>query len=399
MLLLLALVSATLLMARISLVKAQATTVEIVPPTTTVGQDGVLIPAAGLPFKINVTVSDVTDLYAWQVRVYYYPSIVNFTSATYPTGHVFDGKNFVNLTFAQAEYPYKVFKNRSVVNFASPLNPVTTWRWTDDPEWKKYNMTGWDDVDGSATLSVSDIVWLKQATLAAEYYRVNDITMDLSTVRLTVELDYVEFGATLLGTETTFTGSGALCQFGFKGVAPGVSVLNFSRPFGADTFLLDSDLKMITFDVADGAATVLGVSAGKEPSTITLSLDKDRVQVGSNVTISGSITPVKTNVDVTIYYRTSGATTWSILATVQTDSNSQYSYRWKTTAEGTYEIKAGWSGDATHSGDESDTKTVTVTTEEVQEDFFTKYLPYIAAGIIAIVVVVVLLFWMRMRKR
>lgn len=62
---------------------------------------------------------------------------------------------------------------------------------------------------------------------------------------------YVTFGASLMG-DVFFTGSGALCQIEFKILKRGYSHLNFSEPYGADTFLLDYDLNEIPADVVNG---------------------------------------------------------------------------------------------------------------------------------------------------
>lgn len=42
---------------------------------------------------VNVTVSDVADLYGWQIAIEYDVRVVNFTDVWLPKGNVFDGKN------------------------------------------------------------------------------------------------------------------------------------------------------------------------------------------------------------------------------------------------------------------------------------------------------------------
>lgn len=46
-------------------------------------------------FTVTVLVVNVTDLYGWQIKLYYDENILNFTDAWYPTDHVFAGKTFV----------------------------------------------------------------------------------------------------------------------------------------------------------------------------------------------------------------------------------------------------------------------------------------------------------------
>jgi len=53
--------------------------------------------AVGDVFTVNVTVTNVTDLYAWQIKLFFDPTILNCTNAWYPDGHVFAGKEIVSL--------------------------------------------------------------------------------------------------------------------------------------------------------------------------------------------------------------------------------------------------------------------------------------------------------------
>jgi len=105
------------------------------------------------------------------------------------------------------------------------------------------------------------------------------------------------------------------------------------------------------------STTTLTVS--KMSSTITLDVSSTSITVGSNITISGSITPAQSQVNVEIMYKPSDGD-WSTLATVTTDSNGEYSWDWAPQDAGTYEVKASWSGDENTSADESDIETVNV---------------------------------------
>jgi len=99
-------------------------------------------------------------------------------------------------------------------------------------------------------------------------------------------------------------------------------------------------------------------------STISISLSSTVIALGSDVTISGDIDPVRQNVNVTILYKPSGGT-WTTLGTNQTDSNSHYSYTWTPTEAGTYEIKASWDGDSDTLGAESIVETLEVIPKEL----------------------------------
>lgn len=373
------------------------TMVEISPSEITVGSADQTVPPTGYPFSFNVAVDNVTDLYAWQIRIYYYGYILNWTDAFYPPGHVFQDKQLIDIVPLQ-EKTTEDFENKTTVSLTNPIN--TLWLVPGDPPQRLYNLSQWIDNDNNGNLNALDIVWLELPEMPVRFYSVKDVKLEASTITLTVENWYVEFGATLIGDQPTFNGTGTLCQLNFTGVNIGVSVINFSRARAPqiETNLLDSNLNDIAFEMVDGAVTVLGVVEGEEPSEITLNVDKTSVKVDSNITISGDITPDKPGVNVTILYRPTDGS-WTVLQTVQTDSQSHYTYTWTTTSVGTFEIKASWPGDPTHQSDESETKTVTVTPEKPAQpiDIWT-YLPYI--GIAAVIVVAVLLvYFLKVRKR
>jgi len=103
------------------------------------------------------------------------------------------------------------------------------------------------------------------------------------------------------------------------------------------------------------------ITIKKESSSITINVDPATVLAGSNVTINGTIIPLRADVNVTISYKLSNVVVWDMLATVKTDSNSHYNYTWETTDGGIYEIKASWLGDENTWPAESETKNVTVT--------------------------------------
>lgn len=70
--------------------------VEIIPATSTV-------PNVGDPYTINVTIADVTDLFGWELKIYYPNSILNGTSVTQGTFLTENGA--VSTFFYVAEYP------------------------------------------------------------------------------------------------------------------------------------------------------------------------------------------------------------------------------------------------------------------------------------------------------
>jgi len=103
------------------------------------------------------------------------------------------------------------------------------------------------------------------------------------------------------------------------------------------------------------------IDVGKLSSTISISVAPTTITIGKNTTVSGSISPTRVGASVTIWHRLGGTETWSILTTIPTDSNSQYSYAWTPSEVGTYEVKANWTGDANTLPAESPTITLLVT--------------------------------------
>lgn len=101
------------------------------------------------------------------------------------------------------------------------------------------------------------------------------------------------------------------------------------------------------------------ITIWEESSTITVNVNPEEVIIGSDVTINGSITPPKADVNVTISYKPSSGNR-NTLAIVKTDVDSQYTYTWKTTTEEIYEIQASWAGDGYLSPARSEAKTVEV---------------------------------------
>ena len=96
----------------------------------------------------------------------------------------------------------------------------------------------------------------------------------------------------------------------------------------------------------------------KIDSTISIAVSEEKVTVGSNIVISGKITPTKPDVTVTIHLQLPNGT-WNQIE-ITTDSSGEYSYDWTPSQEGTYQIKTSWSGDQNTSPAESDLETVIV---------------------------------------
>jgi hypothetical protein len=100
-----------------------------------------------------------------------------------------------------------------------------------------------------------------------------------------------------------------------------------------------------------------------EPTSISVSTSALSTQLGFSVTINGTLDTIEgeplTNANVILSYRVSGDAQWNTFASATTEANGAFSATWHPTATGTFNVKAAWSGNETHSG-ASDTKDISV---------------------------------------
>ena len=129
------------------------------------------------------------------------------------------------------------------------------------------------------------------------------------------------------------------------------------------------------------------VTVNMANSTISINVSSASVTVGSNITISGAISPRRAGVNVTIEYRPSGGN-WATLATVTTDSEGEYLYDWETTEPGTYEVKTTWEGDDNTLASESNFFSVTVgEVEDSSTDEGSTTDIYVYAAAVAVIII------------
>jgi len=102
----------------------------------------------------------------------------------------------------------------------------------------------------------------------------------------------------------------------------------------------------------------MSFTVSKISSTISCNLSSSRLTIGGSVTVSGSISPSHSGVNVTISYNDHGA--WNTLATATSAPDGSYSYLWTPSPIGSYQLKASWEGDESHSGATSSVVSITV---------------------------------------
>jgi hypothetical protein len=75
-----------------------------------------------------------------------------------------------------------------------------------------------------------------------------------------------------------------------------------------------------------------------------LASEHERILFGQSTVLDGSIDPLRAGVNITVWQRFGGQD-WSLLESLTTDENSNFSYLWTPAFVETYEFKANWTGD------------------------------------------------------
>jgi hypothetical protein len=235
-------------------VEAQGqTTMNVVP-------NKVLDISVGGTFTVNITAADVVDLFSWQGKIFFDPSVLNCTKAEYPTsGGLFTGHTTV------------------------PVSPII------------------DNAGGS-----------------------------------------VLHGCSLSGDDKV-SGTGTLFLITFKVLAIGQSDINFSRPYGGDTFLWDFNLNEIPATLHDGFFA--NVPTPKRDVAVTaLSLSTKFPKQNDTVTISVTVLNNGTEIetfDVSVSYDTTLIDTQTVNS-LGAGNTANLNFEWNTTgvAPASYTIKA-----------------------------------------------------------
>ena len=148
------------------------------------------------------------------------------------------------------------------------------------------------------------------------------------------------------------------------------------------------DVEASLYDLAGGYHTLRdGTSAMPLPSTLTCGVSSQTITLGESVTISGSISPVISGVEVDLTgVRPDGTET--IMSTA-TDADGRYTESFTPNLEGTWTIEASWGGDDAHLGAASETINLTVKEDPGPSNIVPGYHPFtviigIAIGLLVI---------------
>lgn len=143
----------------------------------------------------------------------------------------------------------------------------------------------------------------------------------------------VTFGASLSGLDIV-SGSGIMCQITFKVNATGTSGLDFSSPYGADTFLLDGDLNVVVSSAENGFFTnVITPPTTHDVAITSLSFSNNNPVRGDSVVITvvaqNNGTVAESTFDVKVSNGTTLIGTQTVTTLAQGDSKT-LTFNWNT---------------------------------------------------------------------
>jgi len=412
----------------------------------------------GSRFNATLMAIDVADLFAWQVKLYYNTSQLVATKISIPTkdpSYVFNGRQNFPVTLNGTDFvqladtilsgatfngtgklgivEFKILEEPptggSLSSNLSIDNDDTYILDSNNQEVASTKTNGYYQYVWAESLPTLEVKPSKYTTVKPETFNMtiwlNNISADKELVSVEFKLRYnvtllnsvqVLDGPFLAGFGFTFDysfsvgsvalkhfmnppyydfpfGSGQIATITFEGMYQDSSVNNSSLEF-VDVILKHANgTSMLIAPPLNGVYSILPIGS----SIVTIEVIPASVESGSNITISGSVkaNETKADVDVEISYRLQGGV-WSELATTKTNSFSNYTYTWTTTVDGTFEIKTSWAGDEETNPAESEIKTVTVLPKSSSSIDFTLII-MLGAGIIAIIVIAMAVYFLKIR--
>lgn len=156
-----------------------------------------------------------------------------------------------------------------------------------------------------------------------------------------------------------------------------IYIFKASWPGDEQTFRIENTSGFITINKIKGNITI----SINPPGTATL---------GSNITISGSITPQRANENITIYFQNQNGDRWNV--TAHTNATGHYTFLWNPTNVGTYNVRSSWQGDEQATSANSQILSVTIQSKEETPSF------YYTIGILLVIIVSIVVILL-LRKR
>jgi hypothetical protein len=146
---------------------------------------------------------------------------------------------------------------------------------------------------------------------------------------------------------------------------------------------------------AAGESDPVTVTVKTQNSSITLNAFPSEVPAGGSVTLSGTVTPPRSNLPVTLYTAYAGGA-WTFLGQTQSDASGYFAYSWVTSNAGSYQLKATTQGDSIAGPAESDVHTVNVTSDIPEVPLTSRFVVLV---VLAVTVSVLMLILVKIRSK
>ena len=410
-------------------------------------------------FNVTLIALDVAELLAWQVTLKYNTSQLVATTISIPTkdpAYVFNGRQNFPITLNKTDYvqladtilsgaTFNGTGKLGIVEFKIIESPLTGGSLSSSLSIDNVDTYILDsdnqEIDLTKTSGYYLYVWaeslpsleVKPSIYTAVEHETFKVTVWLNNVNADKRLISVDFklrynttilspiqvsdGSFLAGFGFTFDyyfnvgnveirhymnppytsfpdGSGPIATLTFQGIYQDSKDHNSTLELVKDDISLihENGTRLPTAPPINGLYRILSFGS----SILTINVSSDSVDVGSDVAVTGNLKPLRQNLNITIYNRLVGEEAWKTLGTAYTNSFSNYSFIWTTTAEGTYEIQAKWSGDPNTNPAESEVKTITIEAKPAQTDFLQYAI--IGAGITIILAIALALYFLKIKK-
>ena len=125
------------------------------------------------------------------------------------------------------------------------------------------------------------------------------------------------------------------------------------------TLLLSEIIPLTTTEENPPASQVSSSFRTPQNSNLILSTSTTFAIAQKDIQIIGTLSPPLDNQNITIYI-TRFDSTLSVLATVETNSNGQYSFTWDSPPGGIHSVRANWSGNANYMGADTTTQQIVI---------------------------------------
>jgi len=315
-------------------------TIYVAPLISTANQGGV--------FSVNITVANVLNLYAYEFRLSWEPSLLDLTS-------VAEGP------FLNAEGTYMTIFTPRIYN-------------TPDP----FGISGYVYVactllgepataaaSGSGTLAVLEFLVEEEGSTSLHLYDTRLISSLMVEISHTTKEGYYRHAfftyspmTPSVGEETTFNASlsftldGRVISYYWVFDDGNISSTVDSTIVHVYEFASRYNVTLTVFDIGGSNSSYSESVLVKMPTSISISASSSSTYVGYRLNVTGTLCDTHgnglENEIVVLSYTFSGIGTWNPITSDVTNSLGQYFAMWIPPATGYFIVKAEWAGNTTH---------------------------------------------------